>query len=71
MISVLCGPDDIAAAMISATQMIYATRMTGYYIIFAKQIYHPIKLLKAMAIKTNPPNICALCLNNPPNSLPK
>jgi len=29
MISVPCGTDDIADAMISASQMIYASRMNG------------------------------------------
>ena len=33
MISVPCGTDDIADAMISASQMIYASRMKGTDII--------------------------------------
>ena len=33
MISVPCGTDDIANAMISASQMIYASRMKGTDII--------------------------------------
>ena len=43
MISVPNRTDDIANAMISATQMIYAMRMNRYYLIFAKQIYHSAK----------------------------
>ena len=42
MISVPCGTGDIADAMISASQMIYAFGIwrNGYYIMLAKQVYH-------------------------------
>ena len=41
MISVPCGTGDIADAMISAAQMIYAFAYdgNGYYIIFTEQIF--------------------------------
>ena len=46
MISVPCGTDDIADAMISASQMIYASRMKGTDIISCLRSKYIIRLFR-------------------------